>query len=77
MAEGEGGVTTAIGTEVEQLARLDHLTEKHGMRARNCPTCSGRGCRICDGLGVVFSRPVLNCEDPNCEATRVMRSRMT
>jgi hypothetical protein len=46
------------------------------MELRDCPRCAGAGCRTCDGFGTVFSMPALTCDDPNCEATRVMRSRL-
>lgn len=67
---------SAVGTEAEQLARLDHLAEKHGLTMVDCPKCAGAGCPACDNFGVFLSQPALTCDDPNCEATRVMRSRM-
>lgn len=47
-----------IGSEADQLARLSHAEEVHGLMPHDCPACDGdEPCDACDGWGVVFTLP--------------------
>lgn len=57
-----------IGSEADQLARLDHAEEHHGLRPMLCPVCDGadEGCARCDGLGLLWAPGDLAPCGPGC-----------
>jgi len=48
-----------IGTEGQQLARLIHAEEVHGLTPHDCPACTeeGEACSVCDGVGAILTAP--------------------
>ena len=48
-----------VGTEGQQLARLAHAEEVHGLTPHDCLACDGDNpdCEPCRGLGVLFTLP--------------------
>lgn len=38
-------------------ARMEHLVNKHGLVAVECPRCSGLGCETCENEGVMIRLP--------------------
>lgn len=47
----------AIGTDEEQLARLIHAEERHGLALVLCEACDGTDerCGSCDGAGITVN----------------------
>jgi len=62
-----------IGTETQQLARLAHAQEAHGLTTRECPACDwdSETCDVCDGWGVIFSPGDLRPCGPACPLLEV------
>jgi len=58
-----------IGSDADQLARLDHAMARHGLQVLLCPKCDGRdgGCPFCgDRLGCVYKLGSLTPCGPSC-----------
>jgi hypothetical protein len=58
-----------IGSQADQLARLDHAMARHGFNAIDCPKCGGRagGCAVCDDDdGQIFLLGDLTPCGPSC-----------
>lgn len=65
-------MSEGVGTEAQQLARLTHAEEVHGLTPHDCPACDGdEPCDVCDGLGVVFSPGDLRPCGPACPLLEV------
>jgi hypothetical protein len=50
----------------QDLAFLDHLAERHGLRTIDCPEHAGGGCRRCNGHGVLYSGWTEEACEPDC-----------
>ncbi len=62
-AEGLG-----IGSEAEQVARLEHAQERHGLEPELCPACAGQNdfCGRCGGWGLLWTPGDLAPCGPSC-----------
>jgi hypothetical protein len=61
-----------IGSEAQQLRRLEHAAARHGLRHFDCPACSGAGssagvsCDSCSGHGLLFKAGDMKPCGPDC-----------
>jgi hypothetical protein len=46
----------SIGNYAEQAARMRHAEERHGWYSVECEICTGVGCPVCAGYGILFAR---------------------
>lgn len=77
-----------IGTVDEQLSRLDHARDAHGLRPLDCEVCGGAGlvarlsedhrllrdCEACGGNGATFEAGDLEPCGPDCPLRALLPS---
>jgi hypothetical protein len=73
MKPEERGAALGVGSEADQLARLDHATEAHGLVVIDCVDCAGESCERCSGFGATFCYGSLEPCSPSC-LLRILRT---
>ena len=63
-----------IGSEAQQLRRLDHARDRHGFRAFACGRCLGEGCDSCAHLGYLAEAGDMEPCGPDCLLREVIPS---
>lgn len=58
--------TDGIGSLADQMARLQHAADRHGLTQHPCPLHVGDQCGICGGYGAVFTAGDMTPCGPSC-----------